>query len=346
MRAHRDAPHLHPLPVQPTLISGDAPRLRATARVGALAAGTIALLLLSACGGGIRTDSAPRPSTGDAEAIAAEREIGTISGRAVGVPPFAVSGTDRRLEPLGYALADLLATDLARSDQLTMVERTRLGDVLRELDLSASGRLDPATAPRVGRLVSARRLVFGAIDELPGNGGLRLGVRLADVESGTVAQAIDAQAPLVDILDAQKALSFRIFDALGVTLTPAERAAVAQKPTSDLAALLAYGSGVQAEYAGDYRLAASEYRRAARLDGNFSAASTRAQEVRARSETGVSIPISLPGLRPLNAAVASTIDRINRPLDQITTATSTTGAAADPAFPTTTATVIITVTRP
>lgn len=346
MRAQFVALHPHPCPVQPTLSSGDAPRYRATARVGALAASAIGLILFSACGGGVRTDSAPRPSTGDAATIAAEREAGALNGRALGIPPFAVSGADRRLEPLGYALADLLTTDLARSSQLTMVERTRLGDVLRELDLSASGRVDSATAPRVGRLVSARRLVIGALDELPGDGGLRLGVRLADVERGTVAQAIDAQAPLNDILDAEKALAFRIFDALGVTLTPAERAAVAQKPTADLAALLAYGAGVQAEYAGDFRLAASEFRRAARLDGNFSNASARAQEVRARSETGVSIPISVPGLRSLDAAVASTIDRINRPLDQITTATSSTGAAADPSFPTTAATVIITVTRP
>ncbi len=278
--------------------------------------------------------------------MAAERATGELSQRALGVPPFAVRGADTKLEPLSFALADLLTTDLARSGQLTLVERTRLGDVLRELDLAASGRVDSATAPRVGRLVSARRLVIGSLDELPGDGGLRIGVRLADVEQGTVQQAIDAQAPLIDILAAQKALAFRILDALGVTLTPAERAAIEQRPTRDLAALLAYGAGVQAEYAGDYRTAASQYRRAQRLDPGFVGAGVRAREVRARSESGTVFPVAIPGLRSLDAAVGTAIDRINRPLDQITSAAGNIGSAADPSFPTTAATVLITVTRP
>ncbi len=311
-----------------------------------LASACVAASLLMACGGGPRPSSAPRPAGADSAALAAERGAGMIGQRALGVPPFAVNGRDTKLTPLSYALADLLATDLSRSAQLTLVERTRLGDVLRELDLATSGRVDPATAPRVGRLIGARRLVIGAVDELPGDGGLRLGVRLADVEQGTVAQAIDAQAPLADILAAEKALAFRIFDALGVVLTPAERAAVEQRPTNDLAALLAYGAGVQAEYRGDFRTAASEYRRAQRLDPSFAGASRRAQDVRARAETGVTEPIGMPGLRSRDAAVGTTIDRLNRPLDMITGVTRNTGGVGDPSFPATTATVLITVNRP
>lgn len=262
------------------------------------------------------------------------------------MPPFAVRGRDDRLSPLSFALADLITTDLSRSAQLTLVERTRLGDVLRELELAGSGRVDSATAPRVGRLVSARRLVLGGLDELPGGDGLRIGVRLADVERGSIDATIDAQAPLIDILAAEKALVFRIFDALGVTLTPQERATIEQRATADLAALLAYGSGLQAEYFGDFRRAAAEFRRAQRLDPEFSAAGRRAQEVRIRSETGTMAPLVMPGLRSRDMAVGSTIDRINRPLDLITTVTRNAGGAGDPSFPSTAATVLITITRP
>jgi TolB-like protein len=314
--------------------------------IGALAAALGALGLV-ACGGAARSTSALRPATAaDSTALAAERAAGTLSRGALGVPPFAVRGRDERLSPLSFALADLLTTDLARSAQLTLVERTRLGDVLRELELAGSGRVDSATAPRVGRLVSARRLVLGGLDELPSGSGLRIGVRLADVERGSIDQTIDAQAPLADILAAEKALVFRIFDALGVTLTPAERAAIQQPPTGDLAALLAYGSGLRLEHLGDYRSAAAEFRRAQRLDPSFSAAGQRAQEVRIRSETGTIAPLAMPGLRSRDAAVGSTIDRINRPLDYITTVTRNTGGAGDPSFPSTAATVLITITRP
>jgi len=308
---------------------------------------TLAMAALIACGGGPTPSTTPSPTTrADSVALAAERAVGTLSGRALGVPPFAVQSTDPRLTPLSFALADLITTDLARSGQLTLVERTRLGDVLRELELGASGRVDSATAPRVGRLVSARRLVIGSLDELTGSDGLRLGVRLADVERGTVTQAIDAQAPLADILAAEKALVFRILDALGVVLTPAERQAIERRATSDLAALLAYGAGVQAEYLGDFRAAASEYRRAQRLDPTFAGIEERAREARARSESAVLNPIAFPGLRSRDAAVSTTIDRLNRPLDLITGATRNTGGLADPSFPITSATILITVTRP
>jgi TolB-like protein len=303
-----------------------------------------ALCALTACAGPTRAPVLTPAA--DATLLEAERAAGTLTRGALGVPPVAVRSVDNRLAPLSYALADLLTTDLARSRQLTLVERTRLGDVLRELELSASGRVDTATAPRVGRLVSARRLVLGGLDQLPAEGGLRIGVRLADVERGRIEQSIDAQAPLADILAAEKELVFRIFEALGVTLSPAERAEIEQRPTADIAALLAYGAGVQAEYLGDFRTAASEYRRAQRLDPRFLLAAMRAREARARAESGTSFPQLLPGLRARDAAIASTIDRINRPLDVVTGVTRNTGGPADPSFPSTAATILITITRP
>ena len=271
--------------------------------------------------------------------------------------PFALTtggGTsDTVLAPLAYALADLLTIDLARSPRLTLVERARLGEVLRELALTATGRVDSLTGPRVGRIVQARQLVVGAIgstgaarlDVATGTGTLRLGVRVADVATGTIAEAVDASAPLTDVLAAEKALAFRIFDQLGVVLTPAERAAVEQRPTSNLAALLVYGRGVREEYDGDYRRAADSFRRALRLDPQFRAAASRGIEARTLSETGTTTPILVPGIRPIDGAVASTVDRLNRPLDPISSLTRP-NTPADPSFPVTTATVIIVVTRP
>lgn len=303
--------------------------------------------MLAACASPAPPALRPVASGADSSLIAVERERGAFASRAVGVPPFNISGQNANLDPLSYALADLVTTDLARSSQLTLVERTRLNDVLRELELGASGRVDPATAPRVGQLVSARRLILGALDEMPGDGRLRIAVRLADVEQGTIAQTIDASAPLVDILAAEKELVFRIFDALGITLTPAEREAISQRATSDLAALLAYGAGLRAEYQGDFRRAGAEFRRAQRLDPRFSQASQRALEVRIQSEGGSMTPLMIPGLRARDAAVGLTIDRINRPLDVMTGVARGTGGAADPGFPAGLAsTIVITVTRP
>lgn len=285
-------------------------------------------------------------------AIARERGMTGPAARTLGVLPFASAVGDTALTPLAYALADLLTTDLARSARLTLVERARLGDVLRELDLAAAGRVDAATAPRVGRLLQAHRLVVGSLgilgDARPlasGAGTLRLSVRLADVRTGEVAQAIDARAPTADILAAEKALAFRLFDALGVPLTPAERAAVEQRPTANLAALLAYGRGVRDQIEGDLRGATEEFRRAQRLDPGFRAAADRAVQTHALSERGTARPLAVPGLRPIEGAVASAVDRLNRPLDAITTLAHV-NTVADPSFPLVPAALVVGVNRP
>lgn len=308
---------------------------------------------------------APRPTptpvagvSGDSSLVrvlASERagDATTRVPRTLAVMPFALTSGDPAIAPLAYGLADLLTTDLGRSPRITLVERARLDAVLRELALTATGRVDSLTGPRVGRLIRARRLVVGTVGSATaerlapgaGTGNLRLGVRLADVGSGTIANAVDASAPLRDVLAAEKALAFRIFDALGVVLTPAEREAVDRRPTSDLAALLAYGRGVQAQYEGDYRRAADEFRRAERLDPRFREAQQRGDEAHRLSEVGTLTPVVVPGLRALDGAIGSMVDRLNRPLDPISSLTRP-STPADPSFPFTTATVVIVVSRP
>lgn len=243
-------------------------------------------------------------------------------------------------------MADLLVTDLAQSAQLQLVERARLGEVLREVDLAATGRVDSASAPRVGQLLGARRLILGTLDTLP-NGDLRLGARIADVETGLLEQTFDARASLNDLLAAEKVIAFRLFEALGVNLSPAERAAVeAARPDASLAALTAYGRGVQAELAGENRRAIDEFTRAGALSPAFTQATQRVQRLEPVVQAQAASATLTPGVRPINAAVAGTVDRINRPLDLITSYTRPSGGAGDPAFPSTLVTVIVQVRRP
>ena len=310
---------------------------------------TVLALSLNACASG--TAASGRVSTriavdsAAASAIQREQGGGAAARGALGVTPFRLSSADARLTALGYALADLLVTDLSRSSQLQLVERSRLGEVLRELDLTKSGRVDSASAPRVGQLLKARRLVLGTIDTMP-NGDLRLSARIADVETGVLEEALDARAPLADVLAAEKAVAFRLFEALGVTLTPAERARIESRSATSLASLSAYGRGVQAELAGDRRRALDEFERALRLTPTFSAASERATQLKTIARSNVNAPTLLPGVREINAPEAGAVDRLNRPLDIITSLTRPSGGASDPSFPSTIVTVVVTVRRP
>jgi TolB-like protein len=191
-----------------------------------------------------------------------------FSTATVGVTPFRVTAADTTLNVLGYGLADLLITDLARSGQLRVVDRLRVDALMRELALAGSGRVDSASAPRAGRLLGARRLVLGSLTA-DGRSPARLDGRVGDVVTGRIAATPPSRAPIEAILDAEKSLAFQLFDALGVRLTPAERALVEQRPTRSLAALLAYSRGVRAESVRDLRQARREYQSALGLDPAF-----------------------------------------------------------------------------
>jgi TolB-like protein len=237
------------------------------------------------------------------EAIANERALRATmpAGRTVAVMPLAAPASDTMLAPLSYGLADLMMTDLAQSRQITVVDRLQLDAMLRELALTGSGRVDQATAPRVGRLIQARQLVVGAVAQPAARRDIALDVRVADVGAGAVRQGIRATAPLDDIFRAEKELVFRLFDQLGVTLSAAERAAIEQRRTASIAALLAYSRGVQLEVQGNYDAAAAQFERAKTLDPAFAT-----PLVASRHQPGPALVTTTPAARAANTRAAST----------------------------------------
>jgi TolB-like protein len=294
---------------------------------------------LAACARPLPTRVAPdRVGVAEADArhaIATERALArdSLPARTVGIPPLRVIAADTTLAPLGYGLADMLMTDLSRSGQLLIVDRLRMDALLRELKLAQAGLVDPATAPRVGRLVQARRLVLGDITQVPG-GPIGINARVADVQTSQVRPAVNASARLDDIFRAEKELAYRLLQEMGISLTPAERAAVEQRPTASLAAFLAYSRGVRYEVFGRFDDAAREYQVAADLDPAFVEASLRARDARRRVMMSTAITTA--------GAAALTLARVNAPIGYKPSRLG--GGVVDASLPSQTVTVDITIT--
>lgn len=239
-----------------------------------------------------------------AAGIAAEESLdpAAFAPRSVGVLPLRVESPDSALAPLGHGLAVLLMTDLARSQQVQVVDRLVIDALLREVGLAGAGVIQPTGAPRAGRILGARYLVLGSV----GHGGgddLILDARLAATEDGSVRPAITGTASVDEILEAEKVLAFGILEALEVSLTPAERAVIEQRPTRSLAALLAFSRGARAE--SELRLleALREYREALRIDPTFPEALDRVSVL----DTFLTDPFQVGALA---------VDVINRPSPQ------------------------------
>lgn len=201
------------------------------------------------------------------EALAREGELGSQTDEnALGVLPFAVTG-DEKLRPLSLGLAHIITTDLSLIQRFPLVERARLDAVLQELHLAQSGRVDPATAARIGRLVRAGRLVQGSLVQ-GARGSVELSAAVA-VDTGGIVEPSGQSGDLRQLLRLEKQLVLAIAGDLGYELTEAERLRVLENGTQNLAAFLAFSQGLEAEERGDFTDAVRYYGQAADADPSF-----------------------------------------------------------------------------
>jgi tetratricopeptide (TPR) repeat protein len=209
-------------------------------------------------------------------AVANEARLSTTPGdrRTIAVPPLKFSGPDaEQLAPLERGLAELIITDLARSSQLTIVERDRMQAIADEIALGESGRVDAGSAVRAGKLIQAGRLVNGTI--VQGGTQLTLSSSIVEVSTAQLSEPASVTNSVDAIFALQKQLVFRIFDQLGIVLTPAEKQLVDRQATTNLNAFLAYSRGLAAADDGRFEDAARFFDNARSLDPSFSAAAAR-----------------------------------------------------------------------
>ena len=64
---------------------------------------------------------------------------------------------------VGSDLAGMLTNELASTGKFKIVERSKLGPVLDEQDLAASGRMNKSTGAKIGKLTGAKYLVFATV---------------------------------------------------------------------------------------------------------------------------------------------------------------------------------------
>ncbi len=123
----------------------------------------------------------------------------------VAVLYFDYSGKDADMAVLKKGLAQMLISDLSSVDGIRLVERDRLEEILAELKLAQSGKIDPATAAKVGKLLGARYMVLGGYFDLMDT--LRADARVVEVETGKVLQSTGASGKPQDFLGVEQKLS-------------------------------------------------------------------------------------------------------------------------------------------
>ncbi len=239
--------------------------------------------------------------------------------QTLAVLPIDIAG-DSSYQPLSRGLAEMMTADLALLGRFRMVERLEVNALIDEMELADAGQVDRATAARMGHLLQAGQMVQG-LAAIPPKGDVRLEATVVRLDGQVLAPQV-ATGGFRDLLQLEKEIVVGIADELGYTLSEAERREILENGTQNLAAFLAYSSGLLEEDLGNYAAAAGYYAAAVRADPSFgearnrheaSAATPAVQQATAGDVTQVAgTTVTSPELVPLPLAdaMASTMGDI------------------------------------
>lgn len=139
-------------------------------------------------------------------------------------------------EPLSKGIPDLLVSELAANPAVRVVDRDNLSSILREQDMSAAGRMDDATAVKVGKILGAHHYIKGSFIIDP-RGRLRLDAHAVNTETSRVEHVESVTGNSDDVLDLIAQLSEKLNTGLKLPqLPPAEARPATPPPASSGAA--------------------------------------------------------------------------------------------------------------
>ncbi len=245
----------------------------------------------------IRQLTNERVSAEITKAIAAEQslDVAAIPQNTVAVLYFKNLSPTRELDPLQKGLTQMLISDLSKVNKLQIVERVKLQKLLEELQLGESGLVDEKSAPRVGKLLGARKLVNGGFTELS-DAQLRIDAALAETATSEQSAVDEVTGKVNALFQLEKQLALSVINDLGITLTTEEREAIQKIPTESLLAFIAYSKALDYEDRGQFELAKQEYQKAVELDPNFELAQEGLQEMEIAQSAAADIKLTLQQL--------------------------------------------------
>ena len=194
--------------------------------------------------------------------------------------------------PLSKGIAEMLITELSQNRAIRVVERDQLQKLLEEQSLGATGRVDPATAARLGKVLGARHFILGGFVIDPRE-NMRLDLRAVDTETSQVEYVESISGKAENLLELIEKLGDRVNAGLKLPAitrsagTVARPGAVGARSGSsggsgggaktpgkvhEARAVLLLGRGLMAKDAGDTRAAAAAYKEALAVFPEFARA--------------------------------------------------------------------------
>ncbi len=186
----------------------------------------------------------------------------------VAVLPFENGGSmgqdKENFEALQIGIPVLLQAELARNPAMRLVDRSDIKRLIGEQDLATQGRVDAATAAKVGKLVGARYMITGGFLDIYGK--IKVNARIIDVETSEILKVVSNDDPKLqdrkDLFKIVQNVAEGITKEVKLPPLPAAAQQAAKERSIPTEALTLYSRALLYEERGDRERAAQYYQKA------------------------------------------------------------------------------------
>jgi tetratricopeptide (TPR) repeat protein len=195
----------------------------------------------------------------------------TLPANTIAVTDFKNLGT-AKLVPFIKGLTAMIISDLAKVPQVRVLERAKIQALMQEMQLGlAAGIIDADSAPKLGKMVQARKVAWGKMDT-PDGSNLKITSIVTEIMENATLQQTDAEGAMDQFFKLQKQLVFGILAGMGVDvnqLPEKVQKAVKRVHTTSVRALIQFGMGVDFLDNKDFAQAKQAFGKAAKIDPEF-----------------------------------------------------------------------------
>ena len=130
-------------------------------------------------------------------------------------------------DPLGKGIASMMISDLSAVQEIQLLERDRIQDLVKEMELQGTKFFDSTTAVKVGRMAGAEYIVVGSFAALQPR--MKIDTRVVRVETGEIVKTAQVTGDEDKFFELEKRLASDLIDGLGLALSPEDQQRLAAK---------------------------------------------------------------------------------------------------------------------
>ena len=192
----------------------------------------------------------------------------------IALMPFTNISGQKEHDWLCTGIAESISTKLGSLPYFSLVERLRLAEAMKEIELGQTGLISESTAAQTRQMAGAEELVIGSFQVVGQT--IRINARFLKVEEATAHTTAEATGKLDQIFELQDKIVASFLANLSLPLNDQEKSLLAAKPTNSPEAFQLYARAMDT-YTPEGKAQSDEQRvalldQSTRIDPNFAPA--------------------------------------------------------------------------